>query len=78
VLVGVDTASSYCFLLSLEEHRDADTLGRPPLELVIRASIPSHRCRRRQWSRAGQAGPSQCPCQAMFPHRPRSEAVSAS
>ena len=25
VLVGVDTDSTYCFLLSLEEHRDADT-----------------------------------------------------
>ena len=30
VLVGVDTASTYCYLLSLEEHRDADTLGRSP------------------------------------------------
>jgi hypothetical protein len=27
VLVGADVASSYCFLLSREEHRDADTWG---------------------------------------------------
>jgi hypothetical protein len=25
VLVGVDTASTYCYLLSLEDHRDAET-----------------------------------------------------
>lgn len=33
VLVGADAASSYCFLLSLEEHRDADTWGVRLLEL---------------------------------------------
>src|SRR5207247_5178055 len=27
VLVGADVASTYCYLLSLEEHRDADTWG---------------------------------------------------
>jgi hypothetical protein len=27
VLVGVDTASTFCYLLSAEEHRDADTWG---------------------------------------------------
>ena len=27
VLVGVDTDSTYCYLLSLEEHRDAETWG---------------------------------------------------
>ncbi len=27
VLVGVDLLSSYCYLLSCEEHRDADTWG---------------------------------------------------
>src|SRR4051794_16724336 len=27
VLVGVDARSTYCYLLSLEEHRDADTWG---------------------------------------------------
>jgi hypothetical protein len=27
VLAGVDAASTYCYLLSLEEHRDADTWG---------------------------------------------------
>ena len=34
VLVGVDTASTYCYLLSLEDHRDAETWGLRLLELV--------------------------------------------
>jgi hypothetical protein len=34
VLVGVDTASTYCYLLSLEDHRDAVTWGVRLLELV--------------------------------------------
>jgi hypothetical protein len=33
VLVGADVASTYCYLLSLEEHRDADTWGLRLLEL---------------------------------------------
>ncbi len=33
VLVGVDVASTFCYLLSLEEHRDADTWGIRLLEL---------------------------------------------
>lgn len=33
VLVGVDVASTFCYLLSLEEHRDADTWGVRLLEL---------------------------------------------
>lgn len=33
VLVGADAASTYCYLLSLEEHRDADTWGVRLLEL---------------------------------------------
>ena len=33
VLVGCDVASTYCYLLSLEEHRDADTWGLRLLEL---------------------------------------------
>jgi hypothetical protein len=33
VLVGVDVASSYCYLLSLEEQRDGDTWGVRLLEL---------------------------------------------
>src|SRR5271157_1403918 len=36
VLVGVDAASTFCFLLSPEEHRDADTWGIRLLELVDR------------------------------------------
>jgi hypothetical protein len=33
VLVGVDTDSTYCYLLSLEDHRDAETWGLRLLEL---------------------------------------------
>jgi len=33
VLVGVDADSTYCYLLSLEDHRDADTWGLRLLEL---------------------------------------------
>jgi hypothetical protein len=40
VLVGVDTASTYCFLLSVEEHRDADTWGVRLLELVDQGFNP--------------------------------------
>ncbi|HZW31763.1 MAG TPA: hypothetical protein VFF52_13705 [Isosphaeraceae bacterium] len=34
VLVGLDTASTFCYLLSLEEHRAADTWGVRLLELA--------------------------------------------
>ena len=40
VLVGVDAASTFCFLLSQEEHRDADTWGIRLLELVDRGFAP--------------------------------------
>jgi hypothetical protein len=40
VLVGVDTASSFCYLLSPEEHRDADTWGVRLLELADRGFAP--------------------------------------
>jgi hypothetical protein len=40
VLVGVDAASTFCFLLSLEEHRDADTWGIRLLELADRGFAP--------------------------------------
>jgi hypothetical protein len=40
VLVGVDTASTYCYLLSLEDHRDADTWGVRLLELVDQGLAP--------------------------------------
>jgi hypothetical protein len=40
VLVGVDTASTFCYLLSQEEHRDADTWGVRLLELVERGFAP--------------------------------------
>jgi hypothetical protein len=40
VLVGADVASTYCYLLSLEEHRDADTWGVRLLELTGRGFAP--------------------------------------
>ncbi len=40
VLVGVDVASTYCYLLSLEEHRDGTTWGVRLLELCARGFAP--------------------------------------
>jgi hypothetical protein len=40
VLVGVDTASTYCDLLSLEDHRDATTWGVRLLELSDQGFAP--------------------------------------
>lgn len=40
VLVGVDTASTFCYLLSRQERRDADTWGVCLLELAERGFAP--------------------------------------
>src|SRR5262249_17828543 len=40
VLVGVDVQSTFCYLLSLENQRDADTWGVRLLELVDRGFAP--------------------------------------
>jgi hypothetical protein len=40
VLVGADVASTYCYLLSPEEHRDGDTWGVRLLELTERGLRP--------------------------------------
>jgi hypothetical protein len=40
VLVGADVESTYCFLLSLEDHRDADTWGVRLLELQDKGFSP--------------------------------------
>jgi hypothetical protein len=40
VLVGADVASTYCYLLSPEDHRDADTWGVRLLELCDRGFRP--------------------------------------
>jgi hypothetical protein len=40
VLVGADVASTYCYLLSVEQHRDADTWGVRLLELQDRGFRP--------------------------------------
>jgi hypothetical protein len=40
VLVGVDVFSTYCYLLSLEEHRDGETWGIRLLELQDRGFAP--------------------------------------
>jgi hypothetical protein len=42
VLVGVDLLSTYCYLLSIEESRDADTWGVRLLELQERGFDPDH------------------------------------
>ena len=39
-MVGIDAQSTFCFLLSPEEHRDADTWGIRLLELVDRGFAP--------------------------------------
>ena len=41
VLVGVDAASTYCYLLKLAEHRDADTWGCHLLDAVDRGLAPT-------------------------------------
>jgi hypothetical protein len=41
VLVGADVASTYCYLLSPEEHRDTDTWGVRLLELTERGFHPN-------------------------------------
>ena len=41
VLVGVDTASTYCYLLSLEDYRGAETWGVRLLELVDQGFAPN-------------------------------------
>src|SRR5271157_4743798 len=45
VFVGVDAQSTFCFLLSQEEHRDADTWGIRLLELVDQGFAPEVTCR---------------------------------
>jgi hypothetical protein len=40
VLVGVDVASTYCYLLSPEAHRDGDTWGLRLLELQVQGFAP--------------------------------------
>jgi hypothetical protein len=40
VLVGIDVASTFCYLLSLEDHRDGDTWGIRLLELQERGFHP--------------------------------------
>ncbi len=64
VLVGVDTATTYCYLLSLEEHRDADTWGVRLLELVDQGFNPERPSPTPARSRAGQAEAlPKVPCQ---------------
>ena len=41
MLVGADVASTYCYLLSLEEHRDAETWGVRLLELQDQGFAPA-------------------------------------
>jgi hypothetical protein len=64
VLVGADVDSSYCFLLSLEDNRDADTWGVRLLELQERGFAPDATIADAGTSlRAGQKlAMSQVPC----------------
>jgi len=41
VLVGIDAASTYCYLLKLAEHRDADTWGCHLLDSIERGLAPT-------------------------------------
>ena len=63
VLVGADVASTYCYLLSPEEHRDADTWGVRLLELA-RPWPPSRRHHRRFRRRLA------CPASRAWPDVP--------
>jgi len=47
VLVGADVDSTYCYLLSLEDHRDGDTWGLRLLELQDRGFHPEAALRER-------------------------------
>jgi hypothetical protein len=63
VLVAVDALSTFCYLLSLEDHRDADTWGVRLLELQERGLDPE--------CFVGDAGPSLRAAHAeVFPDRP--------
>jgi hypothetical protein len=63
VLVGVDALSTFCYLLSLEDQRDADTWGIRMLELQDRGLDPDYF--------VGDAGPSLRAAHAeVFPDRP--------
>jgi hypothetical protein len=63
VLVAVDALSTFCYLLSREDHRDADTWGVRLLELQERGLDPEYF--------VGDAGPSLRAAHAeVFPDRP--------
>ena len=42
VLAGVDAASTYCYLLAAEQHRDADTWGVPLLDAAEQGVRPDY------------------------------------
>jgi hypothetical protein len=70
VLVGVDTASTSCYLLSLEDHRDAETWGVRLRELVDQGFDPEATVADAgSGLRAGQAlAPPEVPCRGdVFP-----------
>ena len=67
VLVGVDTASTYCYLLSLEDHRDAETWGVRLLELVDQGF--ASRCHRRRRGHRPTCRPGSGPARGSLPGR---------
>ena len=53
VLVGVDAASTYCYLLKSVDHRDEDTWGYHLLDVMAQGFDPDSRvCRWRQWAQS--------------------------
>jgi len=42
VLVGIDAASTYCYLLAVEDHRDANTWAVHLLDLKARGLNPGY------------------------------------
>ena len=65
VLVGVDAASTYCYLLENVDHRDEDTWGCHLLDVMEQGFDSGlHNCRWRQWaqSRTESGDAREVPC----------------
>ena len=80
VLVGVDTTSTYCYLLSLEDHRDAETWPVRLLELVDQGFDPDATVADAGTGlRAGQAlALPAVPCRGSPRRSPRTRSCSSS
>jgi len=79
VLAGVDAASTYCYLLAAEQHRDADTWGVHLLDVAEQGLRPDHTIANAgQGLRAGQkAAWGDTPCHGdVFHIQRRCEALA--